>query len=368
MFPFKQIRIGFINTERIGHLALNLELFCRKQQSGYSKDWTHIFLAGNPCNQQLLTMWKRHLHIFQIPVLWELLWPVQWLWKTSRFFEPLEMLSNEYEDFQTGHPTLFFTETEKEKGKNFLLSQGIDLGKHWYVCVFARDEAYLNVNYPGADWGYHHFRNADIDQFIPAIEYIINRGGFVIRMGHHVGKPLKFRHPQVIDYALSARNDFADIYLMAHCRFVLGTTSGICDIAMIFDVPRIGTNFVPIGHMPHGKHCLYLPKLLFQKEMNQPVPFKWILSETRKREHPWNFDGETITKAGYEYVENKPEDILAITQEMMDRLEGIWKPSMEDQELLLHYFNLFPQDHWSKMVKTPIGLEFLKKYREFFIS
>ncbi|HEY4491049.1 MAG TPA: hypothetical protein VI958_03570, partial [Acidobacteriota bacterium] len=64
LLPIKRIRLGIFPTERIGHLALNPDLFCRKQwlRNGADAD-LEIFIAGNPANEQLLTMWRRKLVI-----------------------------------------------------------------------------------------------------------------------------------------------------------------------------------------------------------------------------------------------------------------------------------------------------------------
>ena len=92
---------------------------------------------------------------------------------------------------------------------------GIDLDKDWFVVIYARDEAYLNETQshqlPGG-WDYHNHRNADINSYHLAIQYILDQGGFVIRTGYKVKNKLDFIHPRVIDYANLCRNDFMDIF------------------------------------------------------------------------------------------------------------------------------------------------------------
>jgi len=363
---FYHIRVGLIITQRIGHLALNMETFARKKNSGWHQGNRHILIAGKPCNVQLLKMWKRNHNIIESNFLYELFWHSLWLWKKTKLFEPLEMFSNEYQIFQDEYPTLEFTNEEEEIGKKYLKKMGINQSKNWFVCIFARDTEYLKNIYPGAQWDYHNFRNSDIDKFIPAIKYIIDKGGYVVRVGHHVNKPVNFAHSKFIDYSLNFRNDFMDIYLMAKCRFVLGTTSGICDVAMIFDRPRVGVNWVPIGSAPWGKQCLYIPKKLRGKNSKKYIFFTQFIHKTKNKANPLLWYGNLFYEAGYEYENNTPEEILDATKEMVARLEGTWHPSEENQKLLKKYYQAFPVDHWSVEVKTPIGLDFMKKYKHLF--
>ncbi|VEN74512.1 conserved hypothetical protein [Candidatus Desulfarcum epimagneticum] len=367
--PVCRIKIAKLQTDRIGHLALNTEIFLRKRQLGYARGIKHIFFAGKSANVQLLKMWRRYLFIVESNILYAgLNYPYcVWLWEKTRFFEPLQVLSNEYQIFQEGRPALHFTLEEEEKGEEFLHKMRIAPDKDWFVCIFSRDSVYLDTLRPEYDWKYHDDRNADIDSFIPAIKYIIDKGGYVFRMGYKVNKPVNFQHERFIDYAVSLRDDFMDIYLMAKCRFVIGSPSGITDVPVIFDRPKIGVNWVPYGCAPIGKNSLYIPKKLKNRNSKQFVSFKKFLHQTKKRENTLLFDGKLLYENGYEYEDNTEQEILEATQEMFARLEGKWKPTIEDQKLLEKYFQAFPEDHWSFQVETPIGLNFLKKHRKIFL-
>ena len=186
-------------------------------------------------------------------------------------------------------------------------------------------------------------------------------------MGYHVNKPVSFKHPKFIDYAITHRQDFMDIYLMAKCRFVLGTTSGICDIAMIFDRPRIGVNWVPIGHVPWGKNSLYIPKKVKYRKTEEYVSFSKLIRESKNRFSEFLWNGHMFQEKGYIYEGNSPSEILDVTKEMIKRLNGEFNKTNEDR-LLQKYYQLFPSDHWSFQVKTPIGLEFLKKHQHLFFD
>ncbi len=374
--PIVIIKVGGLTAQRIGHLALNTDLFLRKRQLyGTPKKTIHLFLAGSVANRQLLTMFRRHLTIVENRLLRGLFEQSKWLWKRTQFLEPLEMHSNEYPEFNLAKATLHFTPAEEEKGKAELRKMGIHPEKDWFICIFARDPVYIDTVFANGkghrifgqkDWSHHDFRNVDIDTFRLAIEYIVGLGGYLLRMGHHVQKPLGYKHEKVIDYAVKYRTDFMDIYLAAKCRFFLGTSSGICDLPMIFDVPRICVNEAPPKADATGKNCLAIPKKIKRRHTKEYVSFGEIIRLTKKMYDPVILDGRRFYEKGYEYEDNTAEDILDVTKEMIERLEGKFVQSDEDKAMLRKYHALFPDEHWSAQVKTPVGREFLRKNRQLF--
>ncbi len=375
LFPLVRIRIGIFPTERIGHLALNPELYMRRRfiakgEKNTARQWT-FFVAGQPVNHQILKMWQRKLPVVKSVTLHAALRATQTLWKASPFYEPLEMLSNEYFEFHSAPPALSFTDEEIAQGRAQLRRWGIDPNHDWYVCVHVRDERYLNVVYSKAgDWSYHNFRNADIDTLNLAIEEIIARGGFVIRLGQHVEKPFTVKHSHVIDYAAEWRSDFMDVFLTAHCRFFLGTTSGIADMAMIFDRPRLAVNWVPFGNAPWGKSCLFIPKLVERHNgaLGQKLSFEEALTLFSDRADAKLWDGRVFNAGGFRYIDNTPDEILQVTCEMLDRLDSKYQPCAEERELQQLYFSLVPDTHWSKSVRTPIGAAFLKQNKKLLMT
>lgn len=368
--PFIEIKVGGMIGQRLGHLALNTDLFFRKQQlDKSSKQFIPIFIIGRVANRQLLKMWKRQVIIIESRVLRGLFEYSRWIWEKTNFFEPLDMFSNEYPEFNLANPTLTFTEDEEKIGKEFLRKIGIHPEKDWFVCIFARDPEYLKNEFGlQKDWSYHDYRNADIETYKLAIDYIVGLGGFVIRMGQHVNKALNYDHPHVIDYALTLRTDFMDIYLSSKCRFVLGNTSGIGDLPMIFDRPRICANTAPPTVPPFGKNCLYIPKKIKNLESKQYVTFSRFIEETIAPTTAFEFRGDCFAEKGWEYEDNTAEEILDLTVEMVERLEGRFSLTAEEENLFNCYYQLFPKNHWAQKNKTPIGRVFLRQHQHLFFE
>lgn len=367
LYPFVKIKVAGMISQRIGHFAGNTDLFFRRRQIyGIPPRTFYIFLAGSVCNRQLMTMWKRHLFIVENRLLRGLFNYSEWLWQKTRFYGSLDWNSNEHYEFHAGKPTLAFTPQEEERGRSFLKKKGLNPDTDWFVCIYARDAEYMKTVFSRKafnkrDWSYHDYRNADINTFNLAVQHIVDQGGYVFRMGQHVEKAFDFKHEHVFDYAVHDRDDFLDIYLMARCRFVLGTTAGICDVAMLFDVPRICVDTAPPCVPPHGKANLFIPKKIKRAATGEYVPFSEFIQKTKDQLTPMLWYSQAVANAGYEYENNSEHEILMVTQEMMERLAGEFKPTEQDLEQQKAYFDLFPKDHWAACIKTPVGRDFMRE-------
>ena len=93
--PFIQIKIGFLQSERIGHLAVNTEYWLRRQYS-LKREFPEInfFLASTPANNQLLKMIGRRVHVLESN---SMTWSFRLLYKMF----PSNSLWNDLSD--TGH-------------------------------------------------------------------------------------------------------------------------------------------------------------------------------------------------------------------------------------------------------------------------
>ena len=77
---------------------------------------------------------------------------------------------------------------------------------------------------------------------------------------------------------------------------------------------------------------------------------------------------ETIGHLGLGYEDNSPEDIVEVTQEMIDRLEGRFEYHDEDRLLMHEYYDLLSKSRiLCRKVKTPIGRDWLKKNRGLYL-
>ncbi len=388
----KKVKVQFFPDYRIGHLALEPNLWMRKLQLDphYEEDSYIVTIkSGNPSNKTLMELYNPHFNILEHGLLHDLFiqrapllnleyyapFPYNLLnMSLDQSCQMEEIYSNDL--FQGTSSTLSFSEEQHEKGREGLRKLGLDPKKDWYVTIFARDDAYLESLSPGNNWSHHNFRNCDIHTYHAAIRWITEQGGWVIRLGSETNQELGFNHPKVIDYPVEHRaqldGDFMDIYLAMNAKFMIGQFSGITDVGMANDVPTLVVNTAPVIP-PYNVNNLYIPKRMQRLDTQESIPFSELYSELDgiqedKEARLFWCNSNELAEAGFVYVDNTEEEILEATKEMFSRVSGKFQPSEEEKELQENYHSLFPQSHWLSRNKTPIGIHFLKTHRELFLA
>lgn len=135
--------------------------------------------------------------------------------------------------------------------------------------LLVRDSAFLSrdkkvVKYnKGKDLTYHDYRDCDIDKFKSSVEWLLEKGFFVIRMGKIMKKPLGIKHNYFLDYPFcETQNDLFDIWLFANCKFCISTNSGPDLIPLYYNIPRLLINALPLKSV-HRTGCdTIIPKKL----------------------------------------------------------------------------------------------------------
>lgn len=367
IWPFKQIRLGYLNAARIGDFGIQADLFLRRKQIyGVPENTRYVFVSSLPSNVQLLKMFRRYLTINTSRWSQRVFSSILPVLKHTPFYESLSLeqenpRNNPYQGFKRGVKTLSFSLDEKQRGEKYLREMGIG-ADDWYVCIFARDSRYLNVLHQYKNWSYHDYRDSDIETFRSAIEYIVSLGGYVVRMGYLAEKRLSYKHKQVIDYAFDYRTDFMDVYLPAHCKFYLGTASGCQNLAWLFDVPSVCVNWAPVGWIPFGKNNIYIPKKVKNRRTGEYVSFKYLIRNKSDQMH----DGNKFREIGFEYEDNASSDILKLTKEMVERLNGTFEYSEKDQTMARQYFDLFSPWNYAYGSYVPIGRDYLNENKNLF--
>lgn len=357
---YKKIIFIPLMHHRAGHLAANTDLFLRRFRDGYySFNNIYIGICGQPAaNQQLVNIFKRHLRIIESNIVKDIVSvkPI----KGSEFLYLLPFNTNEYSEF-SGKAVVHFSDEEKEKGEKFLAQMGISQND-WFVCFYARDSRYLerDISNEQNNYGYHEYRNSDINNCLKAAEYIANQGGFAVRVGSVIEKPLPAkRHPRIIDYAADFRSDFMDVFLAANCKFFIGHNSGIILMSQIFNVPTAQVNLIPFSHVPLASRDIYIPKKMWCRKRKRILTFKEIIKNCMDYDK-----SEQYKNAGIAVIENDPDDILDLTIEMNERLDGKFRYSAEDKKLQNNFRALFKPNHRCYGFLSRIGAHFLRKNRE----
>ena len=299
------MKLFVIYTSRIGHLAMNTELFLRRVSAGMLTGalvrLTDHASGSFVANQQLYEMIRRKHPVFEMTQDTYL----KLLKEGHEEGGVLNSGSNEFLEFNTIPPQLEFLPEEHVRGEKILEELGI-YGKE-YVCMHNRTSDYLAEAFPSVNFRYHDYRDCSIENYIMAAEWLTSQGVYVVRMGQVASDPMVTENPMIIDYTNTRRTDFGDIYLPAHCKFFLGNTAGIWLIATIFGRNNATANNIPFDMTPLLHGDIYINK-------NIDIPFSQQLDLNINA-----FESKNIPVS-----ENSPEQILCLAMEMTYRLGKVY--------------------------------------------
>jgi len=371
--PIWHIRIGELDVGRIGGLyPADWYLSSRHFEADIRIRFDIFYYNSTVCNDQWLKMWKR---VIRIAPIGKLFWvldranqkiPGAALHRLPGFKlipalgEPAGSANETLSPIlKNKKPNLFFTPKEEQDGRKGLASLNMPPNTP-FVCFHCRDAAYLNTVFPETNWGYHDFRDSRIDNYVPAMEKLVEQGYYAVRMGHIVREELRTENDRIIDYASNGnRSEFMDIYLGAKCRFFLCSDTGISIIPEMFRIPTVYVNWVPIARIsPWVINGLFIPKKLYRKDEDRYLTFKEIIHS----ELGHCGDGEVTRKHGIRLEENSPEEIETVVLEMENRLCGTWQPHPDDEDLQHRFWDFFGKD---RLISNNLrmGADYLRKNR-----
>jgi putative glycosyltransferase (TIGR04372 family) len=354
--------LRFTAINRIGHLAVEPDMFVKEGLLGRRPRYFGVVLSppGTAANECLLEYWRQHLCVVRSPTVAELL---SWL---ARF---------PYLQFDAGRYTLAINETaplvavqaawgdrpsvlrltehHRRDGQAWLAAQGVPDGAP-IVCFHCREAGYS----PG-DEDLHSFRNASVGNYLPAIAELTQHGYWCVRMGDPTMRRFE-PMPGVVDYAHAAtRADWLDVFLLATCRFFVGSASGLAQAAYVLGRPCAVANQVPLSSvLQFGPGDVAIPKLLWSEKGGRYLGFEELL-----RSEAANFRFSNLYREhGIRVDENTAEDIRELVLEMVERVEGRAVYTDDDAARQGRFRALMRPGHYGYGGVNRIGRAFLRKY------
>ena len=345
-------------TPFIGHIAL-LDSYVKMGILGQRSTARPILLVHPELsNPSYLNYWRRYLpDMITDPMALELLSPLAKYLEDHicavmdssgkqlyEFYTAERAIQAQWEAEDRG-PLLTLSDADNERGWDRLRTLGVP-SDVWFVGLHVREG---KAEQSGA-------RYADINTYRLAMESIVARGGWVIRMGDPTMLPLP-PMPQVIDYAHSeVRSDWMDVFLWARCRFFIGTQSGPLMVPPTFGVPCVITNWASLGLRPWFNKDLCIFKLSWSKSEARHLNFAEVISS----ELAWVESCDYLTSQGIKIMDNTPEEINDVVIEMLNRLEGKLRYSKEDEELQERFDRMYINN--ACKANARIGRDFLHKW------
>ncbi|MCX5696383.1 MAG: TIGR04372 family glycosyltransferase [Candidatus Omnitrophica bacterium] len=362
--PIILVRFMLGSGKRIGHLAIDTELYLCERDAGMHKPRTYdiLYFSLPFCNQQLKKMWKKKIHMSMLPRLTHQLFRLNQLLPGYEKHTVPEFSKDSrdlYGLLERIPPHLSFSAAEEKRGLEGMRKMGIPDNSP-FICFHVRDSAYLKATMHSEGYSYA-FRDSTISNYIPALEGLTRRNYFVIRMGAAVKDKLGTTNPKIIDYAYEYRTDFLDIYLCAKCNFFLASNSGLECVPVIFRRPIVCVNFAPFENIPTSwpVELFIFKKYWLRKEKRFMASREILDSGVRRFDRTEQFDNCDI-----ELIENTPEEIESVLSEMDDRLKGMWQEGDEDKELQRRFWSLFRHSEQQGTNNAKVGADFLRQNKD----
>lgn len=354
------------NFPRIGHLCAEPDCYIKEGLLGlHPKYFTIAFAPENSvANAHLLKYWSKYIQFITNPSLCRII--KRFIVKPEIEYDVQQycVAINQTADafkiqalWGDRPPLLTIKSEDVIRGEDCLKKMGLPPGL-WFICVHSREGGYSP-----SDEHYHSFRNSEIENYFLAMNEIAKRGGWCIRMGDPSMKKLPAMN-NVIDYAHSVhRADWLDLYIAARCKFFLGNSSGAFGMASIFGVPVATVNMAPLSAtLPYGIRDIGIPKLLREKSSGKMLTFREVLSSPLGDARY----AEIYEREGIELLDNTPEDVLDLTLEQLERVNGTIQYTDEDERLQQQFKSLMHPGHYTYGSASRIGRGFLRKYRHLF--
>jgi putative glycosyltransferase (TIGR04372 family) len=369
LFPIRWLpeswlpRTRFLRTvsERIGHLAPEPDIFLKELQLGLRPPGRYLWVIrpGKVCNACLLDYWREHFTIYDRGLARFLLLPLARQRRLGlELHAPMiahkATVAHAAVQTQWGNrpPILQLHDEQRRRGAAAMAQLGLPPDA-WFVCLHNREPGYLPEHKYGDD-----YRNADVRTHIPALEEIVRRGGWCVRMGDPAMTPLPPLR-NVIDYAHSpAKSDWLDIYLCAACRFMIACPSGLGYVSAVFGRPVAQANAAPLGMILfYGPQDLSIAKLYVDRATGR----EWTFPEIFRQPAANVAKGPEFPADRVRFRDNTPEEILEMVTDMFDQLEG--RPQSEaDCARQQKFLSLMKPGDYSYGSPGRVAPSFLRRY------
>jgi putative glycosyltransferase (TIGR04372 family) len=309
--PIKRIRVGRINSLRVGHMLLEIDLYLTKYRT---QDLDLFFFSTIvPVNQFIADFAKKKVYILKRTLLYGAYVLNRFSPRGSEYIVDLpdELMDFRMLDFTE---TNFATSTDFEtRGKELLKNLKIPFDRK-IVCFYVRDSKYGQTFFPSIDQNYAEYRDSNINDFVPAMEYLAEKGYTVIRMGKIAKEKIRSNNSNIIDYCFNInKSDFADFYLSYKSDFAICTDTGMIHFPIFLRKP-IG--IVNISGMHGLLHSQLIKYVTFKRYFDHNKERNLSLSEIIFSDLSQYKDNYLFLEKKISFVDSKPLEILGLVKEM----------------------------------------------------
>jgi putative glycosyltransferase (TIGR04372 family) len=214
------------------------------------------------------------------------------------------------------------------------------------VTLHVRESGYRRR---GADRQRHvdGLRDASIETYRPALDWLLSQGYRVIRLGDRSMTPCAW--PGVVDVATAPwRTDAFELWAMLRSRFFIASDSGPYFLSVLCDVPSVAVNVVQVGYYTVRPHDRYICKHARDRRTGAVMGLDEMLTP--------EFMGSGLDGERWDWLDNSPDELLEAVQDMhalvttpdlprtsgqtrhdllLDDLTKVWRPDRRNMAALL---------------------------------
>ena len=303
--PIIRLKIICIRSDRIGHFPIDsVEAICRAERS---KGFRIYCLNSRPINKQWYKMLRQKLtflnFVYYIYFYEKILFKKMSLCEYGTFFKSRDILGNLS---KTDIGKLSFNTEDTKEATKWMADQGIGKSDK-FICLLVRDETYLKeFTQIAGNFDHHNYRDSDVETYKLGIQYLLDQGYWVIRMGRKTRNKTTINHPKWIDYSQnqSLQSDLMDIWLFSQCTGCISTASGPDIISAIYNRPICFVNFIPISYCWSFIHCLCAPKKLYNNQTGQLLNCSDMITHSYMRTEDYNRNKIGISNLTVQEIKN----------------------------------------------------------------
>lgn len=208
---------------------------------------------------------------------------------------------NEIEKYDDFKLSLIIPNKYDKKSEDLLEKIGFKKNSK-IVCIHIRDASYHN------DLGRRDFRNPNIENYYESINFLLDKGYSVIRLGVVAEKKYEIYHENIFDLPFileSNEIEYLQFYLVKHCSFFIAHDSGPQFLPWFYGKPTLFTNILrPFGLNAPNINCRYITRQFYDLKKNKQLNLNDYLKLPFKY-HESRFIDESIR-----FIENSSEDLL----------------------------------------------------------
>ena len=356
--PIVFVRIVEIQAHKLGGLVIRCDIYLSEKRLGRHRGFVDLFfLNGKPIN-------KAVTNYFGTEMTWRrwLKWPFVALKKIAPNSGHLHLpRSGDIEGvLVTDQVNIPLSQDIIKRGDEWLAKFGVSPDDD--VLLFAnRDSVHLSTVLPDRDWSYHDYRDFPIDDMLPMVEVMTQKGYYAVRVGAHVAAPVETDNSRIIDYSSLGWSEEMDLYLGHRCKMMISTTSGVVEIARLFRKPIGYVNaspFLTMTNIKTRRENFWCPKLYYSKHLGRCLTFQEIVDSG----HGNTSKGHILEDAGIELINNTPEEIITLAEEMDASVNGRFSLGQEDETLIRRFYDILggmtPEEGFAQ-----ISAGFLRKHQ-----